>query len=131
MRKFTHTVLTIALLAMTTFVFAGGQQEAGADKAKEAKLVYVNWEEGVAYTHLVKAILEDEMGYDVTITAADVGPAYASVAAGDYDAFMEAWLPGLHATYMAELGDDLVDLAVIYEGAESGLSYHSTWPMTA
>ena len=121
MRKFTHTVLTIALLAMTTFVFAGGQQEAGADKAKEAKLVYVNWEEGVAYTHLVKAILEDEMGYDVTITAADVGPAYASVAAGDYDAFMEAWLPGLHATYMAELGDDLVDLAVIYEGAESGL----------
>jgi glycine betaine/proline transport system substrate-binding protein len=117
--------------------FAGGQQEAdgagqteGGDMESEdtgdqemdrtAELTYVNWEEGVAYTHLVQAVLEDEMGYEVTITAADVGPAYQSVAAGDQDAFMEAWLPGLHASYMEELGDDLVDLGIIYENAVSG-----------
>lgn len=119
MRKFTR-IVAFALVAMlaTTAVFAGGAAE---EDAKTARLTYVNWEEGVAWTHLVQAILEDEMGYDVEIVAADVGPAYAAVAAGDADAFMEAWLPGLHATYMDELGDDLIDLGIIYEDAVSGL----------
>jgi len=119
MKNFTRILaLLLALTLVPAMIFAGGAQEG----AKTAKLTYVNWEEGVAYTHLVKAILEDEMGYDVTITAADAGPAYASVAAGDYDAFMEAWLPGLHASYMEELGDDLVDLGIIYTDAVSGLA---------
>ncbi|TVR67022.1 MAG: glycine betaine ABC transporter substrate-binding protein [Spirochaetaceae bacterium] len=109
--------LALVMLLASTAVFAGG----AAEDTKTARLTYVNWEEGIAWTHLVKAILEDEMGYDVEIIAADVGPAYAAVAAGDADAFMEAWLPGLHATYMDELGDDLIDLGIIYEDAVSGL----------
>jgi glycine betaine/proline transport system substrate-binding protein len=115
----------VLLIGLTVAVagFAEGQQEDGGDQMAEtptANLTYVNWEEGVAWTHLVQTILEDEMGYDVSITAADVGPAYASVASGDQDAFMEAWLPGLHASYMDEYGDQLVDLGIIYEDAVSG-----------
>jgi len=70
---------------------------------KEANLVYVNWAEGVAYTHLAKVLLEEKMGYDVKITAADVGPAYTSIAQGDMDAFMETWLPVLHKDYVEEV----------------------------
>ncbi len=123
MKNMSRIILAVMLMAVAAFAFAEGQQESGGAESmdKTARLAYVNWEEGVAYTHLVQAILEDEMGYDVTITAADVGPAYASVAAGDYDAFMEAWLPGLHASYMEELGDDLVDIGIVYEDAVSGL----------
>ena len=61
------------------------------------------------------------MGYEVNLTAADVGPAYAAVAAGDQDAFMEAWLPGLHATYMDQYGDTVIQIGIIYEDAVSGL----------
>ncbi|MFW5693558.1 MAG: glycine betaine ABC transporter substrate-binding protein [Alkalispirochaeta sp.] len=112
----------IALAFLSPMVFANGQGENGSGEAdKTARLTYVNWEEGVAYTHLAQAILEDEMGFEVEIVAADVGPAYQAVATGDMDAFMEAWLPGLHASYMDELGDSLVDLGVIYEDAVSGL----------
>ncbi|MFW6348217.1 MAG: glycine betaine ABC transporter substrate-binding protein, partial [Cyclonatronaceae bacterium] len=69
-------------------------EEESADKT--ARLVYVNWAEGIAYTNLAKNVLEEKMGYEVEITTADVGPAYTSVAQGDYDAFMETWLPVLH-----------------------------------
>jgi len=112
-------MVAIAVLAPLAFANGQGEGEAGAEQT--ARLTYVNWEEGVAYTHLAQAILEDEMGFEVEIVAADVGPAYQAVATGDMDAFMEAWLPGLHASYMDELGDSLVDLGIIYENAVSGL----------
>ncbi|MEX2603278.1 MAG: glycine betaine ABC transporter substrate-binding protein, partial [Gracilimonas sp.] len=88
---------------------------------KSADLVYVNWAEGIAYTNLAKVVLEDKMGYDVEITSADVGPAYTAIAQGDADAFMETWLPVLHADYYEQFKDDIVDLGIVYEGTQSGL----------
>ena len=88
--------------------------------AKEANLVYVNWAEGIAYTNLAKVVLEEKLGYTVNITAADVGPAYTSVAQGDQDAFMETWLPVLHSDYVERYQDDIVDLGHVYEGTQSG-----------
>ena len=86
---------------------------------KTANLVYVNWAEGVAYTHLAQAVLENMMGYEVSITAADVGPAYAAVAQGDKDAFMETW-PDLHKDYLDKFKGDFIDLGVVYSGTEVG-----------
>jgi glycine betaine/proline transport system substrate-binding protein len=118
MQRF-FTVLMILMLAMT-FSFANGEGEA-AGAQKTADLVYVNWEEGVAYTHLAQAVLEDKMGYKVSITAADVAPGYAAVAQGDKDAFMESWLPVLHKSYIEKYSDNIVDLGYVFEGTESGL----------
>lgn len=88
---------------------------------KSANLTYVNWAEGVAYTHLAKCVLEDKMGYDVEITSADVGPAYTAVAQGSHDAFMECWR-SLHLDYLDKYGDKLVSLGNVYEGTETGLA---------
>lgn len=104
-------VLAIGLLA-------GCAQE---QNEKSADLVYVNWAEGIAYTNLAKVVLEDKMGYEVEITSADVGPAYTAIAQGDADAFMETWLPVLHADYYDQFEDDIVDLGVVYDGTQSGL----------
>ena len=89
--------------------------------AKTADLVYVNWEEGVAYTHLAAAVLEDKMGYKVKLTAADVAPGYTAIAHGDKDAFMETWLPVLHKDYIEKYGEDIIDLGHVFEGTQSGL----------
>jgi len=113
-----------ALLVLLTFLAAcggGGGENAKQAEKKTADLVYVNWAEGVAYTNLAKVILEDKLGYEVTITAADVAPAYAAVAQGDKDAFMETWLPVLHKDYVERYQDDIVDLGNVYEGTQSGL----------
>ena len=123
MRKITTTMLVcIAVLASVTLTGCGKKAGDAADKS--AKLVYVNWAEGVAYTHLAKVVLEDKMGYDVKITSADVGPAYTAVAQGSHDAYMECWR-SLHKDYLDKYGDKLVSLGNVYEGTETGLAVPS------
>ncbi|MFP4153265.1 MAG: glycine betaine ABC transporter substrate-binding protein [Alkalispirochaeta sp.] len=120
MKNIVRMMTAIALVLLVGgLAFAEGQQEADGESKGEVKLTYVNWEEGVAWTHMLATILEDEMGYEVSLTAADVGPAFASVDAGDQDFFMEAWLPGLHTTYTE--GTDLVEVSKIYEDGVTGL----------
>lgn len=124
MNKWTSMKLLslVVLVALITACGGGGGNDQAQDQTKKtADLVYVNWAEGVAYTHLAKVVLEDKLGYEVTITAADVAPAYAAVAQGDKDAFMETWLPVLHADYVERFKDDVVDLGHVYEGTQSGL----------
>ena len=112
--------LLLAGLALALALVPAWTTTRAAD-AKTADLVYANWEEGIAYTHLAQAVLEDKVGYTVTITAADVAPAYAAVAQGDKDAFMETWLPVLHKDYMERYKNDVIDLGHVFEGTESGL----------
>ncbi|MBD3225406.1 MAG: glycine/betaine ABC transporter [Caldithrix sp.] len=107
-----------AVALTLTFVVACGPAQ---QETKTADLTYVNWAEGVAYTHLAKVILEDQMGYEVTITAADVGPAYTAVATGDKDAYMECW-PGIHKDYLDKFEGQLLDLGTVYEGTKLGLA---------
>ncbi len=120
LKKINKTMWLKALgvvVGLAVLTACGGKDDDG----KSADLVYVNWAEGIAYTNLAKAILEDKMGYDVKLTSADVGPAYAAVARGSKDAFMETWLPVLHKDYMDKFEDKVVDLGHVYEGTQSGL----------
>ena len=105
----------IFLVVLAFAIFAGCSEE----EKGTVSLTYVNWEEGVAWTHLFAAILEDEMDYEVELTQAEVGPAYTSVAAGDQDFFMEAWLPNLHANYVE--GKNYEEVSMIFEDAVVGL----------
>src|SRR6056297_3646024 len=110
----------LALITVVAFI-AAGCQSSTEETQKTADLVYVNWAEGIAYTHLAENVLEEKMGYDVNITSADVGPAYTSIANGDQDAFMETWLPVLHSNYIDRFEEDIIDLGYVYEGTQSGL----------
>jgi len=122
MQKFRSKFLTLFFGLLIGISFVGlNSCSSKQQNAKSADLVYVNWAEGVAYTNLAKVVLENKMGYDVTITSADVAPAYTSVASGDKDAFMESWLPVLHKDYMDKYKQDLTDLGKVYEGTQSGL----------
>ncbi len=116
MKKLLPLFLLFALLAPLSLM-AEGQQE-GAE-TKTVNLVYANWEEGVAWTHFLATVLEDEMGYEVNLTAADVAPAISSVADGDQDFFMEGWLPTLHGVYTE--GTDIVKVSKIYDKGITGL----------
>ena len=83
----------------------------GTDDAKGAitLAVFNGWDEGIATSELWKAILEDE-GYDVTLQYAAVAPLFAGLSTGDYDFTTDIWLPVTHNDYIAEFGDDIVDL---------------------
>jgi len=116
MKKLLMLLILLSVLVPAALM-ANGQKE-GAE-SKTVNLVYANWEEGVAWTHFLAAVLEDELGYTVNLTAADVAPAISSVATGDQDFFMEGWLPGLHTVYTE--GTDIIKIAKIYDNGITGL----------
>ena len=118
MKKKIMMITLVAVLALSMFAFTACD---GEDESEIVRLGYVNWAEGVAMNNLVHAILVDEMGYEVESTVADVGPIFSSLATGDYDAFIDAWLPVTHQEYMDEFGDNVTDLGYNFEGARIGL----------
>lgn len=114
-------ILIVSLLLLTIVAGCSGETGNNNDSKSVVKLGYVNWAEGIAMTNLVQAILEDKMDYEVEKTMADLGPIFTSVANGNYDAFVDAWLPATSKQYMDEYGEDLVDLGYNYENARNGL----------
>lgn len=92
------------------------------DSKGTVKLAYVNWSEGIAMTHLVASILEDEMDYKVDLTLADIAPVFTSVSSGNTDVFLDSWLPVTHKHYMDKYGDKVEVLGDNYEDARLGLA---------
>jgi glycine betaine/proline transport system substrate-binding protein len=122
MKKLIISILTIVTLAVILNACGGGAQK--GEEEKEAKkdllILYPNWAEGIAFTNLAKAVL-DNHGYDVTIKPIEPGPIYASLAKGDADLFLDAWLPNTHADYWEKYGDKIDKLGESFSGGTTGL----------
>ncbi|MFC0015964.1 MULTISPECIES: glycine betaine ABC transporter substrate-binding protein [Allobacillus] len=123
----------IAVLALTLIVAAcggsDGDSESSGDNGesegsnvgdgKSIELVYVEWDTEIASTHVVGKVLED-LGYDVTLTPLDNAVMWQSVANGESDAMVAAWLPGTHGDLFEEYKDQVEDLGANFEGAKIG-----------
>ncbi len=108
-------------LAFALILSMVGASCAGPKNEKEISMLYANWAEGIAMTHLAKVALE-EHGYVVKIKAIDPGPIYASLAKGDGDVFVDAWLPNTHAAYWDRFGKDIEILGTSFGDATTGLA---------
>ena len=91
-----------------------------SNNEKKISLTYVNWVEGIAMTHLAKAIFE-EQGYKVEMLNADVAPIFASLSRKKADVFLDTWLPVTHKDYMNQYQDKLEVIGSTYENARIGL----------
>lgn len=98
-----------------------GEWTDGIDSVSGEKieLAYINWDTELSSTNVVTLILED-LGYDVTLTPLDMGIAFESLAAGDVDGMLIAWLPVGAAKYKEQYDDEIVDLGPSLEGAQQG-----------
>ena len=110
------------LVAALVFTMGGCRCEPqDLDEAEgEVEILLVEWECATASTYVAKAVLED-MGYEVGITTVAAAMMWSGLAAGDGDFINCAWLPGTHAEYFEEFGDDVVEVSTHYEGAQIGL----------
>lgn len=93
---------------------------ANGGSKKEIKIAYVNWAEGIAMTHLVKAVFEDQ-GYKVDLLNADVAPIFTSLSRKKADVFLDVWTPVTHGDYLKKYGDKIDILGPVYENARIGL----------
>ncbi|HKK68792.1 MAG TPA: glycine betaine ABC transporter substrate-binding protein [Bacteroidales bacterium] len=125
MKKSISNIFAIMLIGLFTIgISSCDSGKKGDDKGNESKgeleILYPNWAEGVAFTHLAKVALEDQ-GYQVKITPIEPGMIYASLAKGDSDLFFDAWLPNTHSDYWEKYGDDLTKLGESFSGGTTGL----------
>jgi glycine betaine/proline transport system substrate-binding protein len=91
-----------------------------AEKPK-VEIAYVEWACATASAHVVKAVLEEKMGYKVELTPVSAAAMWQALAAGDVDALTTAWLPVTHGSYLEKVKEDVVNLGTNLEGAGIGL----------
>jgi glycine betaine/proline transport system substrate-binding protein len=112
-------VVYVALALVGSFVIRPAAQDEG--QREVVRIGYVSWAEGIAMTYLAQSILEDEMNYRVELTMADPAPIFTSLAGGELDLFLDAWLPITHKNYMDKYGETLLNLGMVYKDARIGL----------
>ncbi len=90
------------------------------DEEVTIKLVYTDWSESVAITHLSAVLLEEKMDYTAIAKLTDVETAYQEIASGESDIFADAWLPETHKKYMEDHTENIEKLGILYPEARTG-----------
>ena len=87
---------------------------------EKVELASTPWDSERASSSVMKEAME-EKGFDVTVTPVDVAVVFESVANGDADATLAAWLPITHADFYESHKDDLEELGANLTGAKIGI----------
>lgn len=117
--------------AAIVFAMIGAVTFGGSAETKETvKLAYVEWDSEVASTHVVAQVLK-EMGYDVETTPLDNAIMWESVAKGEVDGMVGAWLPSTHQAQFTEYKDQVEDLGANLTGAKLGIAVPSYMPVNS
>ena len=110
-------VLTLILAALLVAAFA---VPSFAGDKKKVKLAYVEWDCATATTNVLKAVIEERMGYECEIIPVAAAAMWQAVGTGDVDGLATAWLPVTHADYLKRVQDKVVDLGPVVSGAKIG-----------
>ncbi|OOG25703.1 glycine/betaine ABC transporter substrate-binding protein [Thioalkalivibrio denitrificans] len=115
-RLLRSTLGAFAALSLAVLVAACGPGQ----EPREIRLAYVEWASEVASTNVIRVVLE-EAGFNVSTTSVSAAAMWQSVATGDRDAFVAAWLPTTHGHYLEQVADRVDDLGPNLEGTRIGL----------
>lgn len=113
-------IISTVILVVACSLFVGGTMAGAENYSKPIKIGWTAWSSTEANTKLVRAILEDVMGYDVELVMADVGIQYQGVANGDIDFMLMCWLPVTHKAYWDKVADEVVNLGPVFTRAKLG-----------
>jgi len=117
-------ILFVAAALVVAFISCSnsGKKKESKSSPKEVSILYPNWAEGIAFTYLAQAALENH-GYKVELTNLEPGLIYGELSKSNSkgDVFLDAWLPNTHKDYWADYGDKLVKLGEAFSGGTTGL----------
>lgn len=114
-----HAVLALAVTVAALSSVITTPALAAPSKGS-VKLVYVEWSSEVASTNVVRAVLEN-LGYKVKILPVSAAAMWQSVATGDADGMVAAWLPTTHGMYLKRVKNKVVNLGPNLQGTRIGL----------
>jgi len=88
--------------------------------AAQVKIGWTAWSDAEFVTKLAKKVLEERVGEDVELVQTGIAPQYQGVASGDIDVMLMSWLPSTHSDYMKDVGNDVVNLGILYGHSRLG-----------
>ena len=115
-----RTLRSLAVLCAAALLVAVAAAPVLAAKEK-VKFVYVEWDSEVASTHVVAAVLEYKLGYEVELTPVSAAAMWQAMGAGDQDAMVAAWLDTTHGHYLEKVKDKVENLGPNLQGTRIGL----------
>jgi len=98
---------------------------------KKLRLTYVEWDCATASTYLVKAVLEDKLGYEVDAVSVSGPIMWMSLKTNDADAMVTAWLPVTHRDMLQSVKNDVEIVGKVADGARLGLAVPDYVPLTS
>ncbi|WP_342388192.1 glycine betaine ABC transporter substrate-binding protein [Salinicoccus bachuensis] len=137
MKKWNLLVLTLVLSVVlaacggteeTETSEEGGTEDNGNLGEESLTLSYVEWDSEIASTYVIQKVLEDA-GYSVEITPLDNAIMWQSVATGESDGMVSAWLPLTHGDLYDEYEEQFEDLGANLEGAKIGMVVPQDFPV--
>lgn len=90
-------------------------------QTKTVNIVYVEWDSEVASSHVIKAVIEEKLGYNAELLSVPLTALWESIATGDQDATVAAWLPSLQKEQQETYQDQVVNLGPHLERTQMGL----------
>ncbi len=118
--KYFNLYMVMLLVFGVTF-YSCGTGATTQDENNTVKVIYTDWSESVAITHLAKVLLEDEMEYEVELKLASVDDVYAALANSEAHVFADAWLPETQRSYLDKYTGKIDQVGIIYPDARTGL----------
>ncbi|MGM0642535.1 MAG: glycine betaine ABC transporter substrate-binding protein [Thermodesulfobacteriota bacterium] len=99
------------------------EKEAGAASAEKApvRLVYVDWASEIASANVVKAAIEKKLNRECELLPVSLIAMWESLAAGDRDGTVAAWLPSLQARFLEKFKTEVENLGPNLKGTKIGL----------
>lgn len=85
------------------------------------RLAATNSSSSIAISNLVRAVLEERLGYRCRIKEVGTEQMWRDVAEGNEDLAVSAWLPKTHQLYLDRYGDRVEVLGPFYQGTRLGL----------
>ncbi|OUT74561.1 MAG: glycine/betaine ABC transporter substrate-binding protein [Synechococcus sp. TMED19] len=80
------------------------------------RLGWSPWADAEVVSLMAEQLIETHYDVPVERVMADIGIQYQSVARGDLDLMLMAWLPGTHRDYWERVRDQVLDLGPMYSG---------------
>lgn len=113
-------LISLVLTATVLIISSCNLNPVDEENEREIRLVYTDWSESVALTHLASVLLEQKLGYDVVLKLTDVESAYQELAEEKADVFADAWLPETQKKYFEQHADKIEKLGITYPEARTG-----------
>ena len=86
------------------------------NRNRPLRLGWSPWSDAEVVSLMAAELIRSGLKQPVERVMADIGIQYQSVARGDLDLMMMAWLPATHRDYWARVRDQVIDLGPIYSG---------------